>query len=71
MAIKNNLMEFAQLLGCAFCYFKLKFGKEYVTMELTKSEKIRAGLQKSFQSGSLAKALTVATAIEFLMPESL
>lgn len=28
-------------------------------MELTKSEQIRAGLQKSFQSGTSAKASTV------------
>lgn len=28
-------------------------------MELTKSEQIRAGLQKSFQSGSSAKASTI------------
>ena len=49
----------AQLSGCAFCHLELKFGKEYVTIELTKSEQIRAGLQKSFQSGSSAKALTV------------
>lgn len=55
----NNLMNLAQLSGCAFCYLKLKFGKEYVTMELTKSAQIRAGLQKSFQSGSSAKASTV------------
>lgn len=52
-------MDLAQLSGCAFCHLELKFGKEYVTIELTKSEQIRAGLQKSFQSGSSAKALTV------------
>lgn len=38
---------------------ELKFGKDCVTMELTKSEQIRAGLQKSFQSGTSAKASTV------------
>lgn len=59
MTIKNNLMNLAQLSGCAFCYFELKFGKEYATMGMTKSEQIRAGLQKSFQSGSSAKASTV------------
>lgn len=52
-------MDLAQLSGCAFCYLELKFGKEYVIMELTKSEQIRAGLQKSFQSGASAKASTV------------
>ena len=59
LTTNNNLMDLAQLSGCAFCYLELKFGKEYVTMELTKSEQIRAGLQKSFQSGSSAKASTV------------
>jgi hypothetical protein len=38
---------------------ELKFGKDCVTMKLTKSEQIRAGLQKSFQSGTSAKASTV------------
>lgn len=52
-------MDLAQLSGCAFCYLELKFGKEYVTMELTKSEQIRAGLQKSFRSGASAKASTI------------
>lgn len=52
-------MDLAQLSGCVFCYLELKFRKEYVTMELTKSEQIRAGLQKSFQSGISAKASTV------------
>ena len=52
-------MDLAQLSGCAFCYLELKFGKEYVTMKMTKSEQIRARLQKSFHSGSSAKALTV------------
>ena len=52
-------MDLAQLSGCAFCFFELKFGKEYATMGMTKSEQIRAGLQKSFQSGSSAKASTV------------
>lgn len=52
-------MDLAQLSGCAVYYLELKFGKEYATMEMTKSEQIRAGLQKSFQSGSSAKALTV------------
>lgn len=52
-------MDLAQLSGCAFCYLKLKFGKEYATMEMTKSEQIRIGLQKSFQSGKSAKASTV------------
>ena len=59
MTTNNNLMDLAQLSGCAFCYLELKFGKEYVTMELTKSEQIRVGLRKSFQSGSSAKASTV------------
>ena len=59
LTINNNLLDLAQLSGCAFCYLELKFGKEYATMEMTKSEKIRAGLQKSFQSGSSAKASTV------------
>lgn len=59
LTTNNNLMDLAQLSGCALCYWELKFGKEYVTMDLTKSEQIRAGLQKSFQSGSSAKALTV------------
>lgn len=59
MTTNNNLMDLARLSSCAFCYLELKFGKEYVTMELTKSEQIRAGLQKSFQSGSSAKASTV------------
>jgi len=36
----------------------LKLRKEYVTMELTKSEQIRAGLQMSFRSGKSAKAST-------------
>ena len=52
-------MDLAQLSGCAFCYLELKFGKEYATMKTTKSEQIRTGLQKSFQSGSSAKASTV------------
>lgn len=38
---------------------QLIFREENVTMELTKSEQIRAGLQKSFQSGTSAKASTV------------
>ena len=61
LTTNNNLMDLAQLSGCAFCYLELKFGKEYATMKMTKSEQIRAGLQKSFQSGSSAKASTVAT----------
>lgn len=40
-------------------YLELKSGKKYVTMEMTKSEQIRIGLQKSFQSGKSAKASTV------------
>lgn len=52
-------MDLAQLSGCAFCYLELKYGKEYATMEMTKSEQIRADLQKSFQSGLSTKALTV------------
>lgn len=59
LIINNSLMDLAQLSGCAFCYLELKFGKEYVTMEMTKSEQIRVGLRKSFQSGSSAKASTV------------
>jgi hypothetical protein len=59
LTTNNNLMNLAQLSGCAFYYLELKFGKEYATMEMTKSEQIRAGLQKSFQSGSSAKASTV------------
>ena len=59
LTTNNNLMDLAQLSGCAFCYLELKFGKEYVTMKMTKSEQIRAGLQKSFQSGSSAKASTI------------
>ena len=59
MTTNNNLMDLAQLSGSAFCYLELKFGKEYVTMKMTKSEQIRAGLQKSFQSGSSAKASTI------------
>jgi len=51
-------MNLAQPSGCAFCYLELKFGKEYATMELTKSEQIRIGLQESFQSGKSAKAST-------------
>ena len=49
LTTNNNLMDLAQLSGCAFCYLELKFGKEYVTMELTKSEQIRAGLQRAFR----------------------
>lgn len=52
-------MNLTQLLGCVFCYLELKSGKEYVTMDMTKSEQIRIGLQKSFQSGRSAKASTV------------
>lgn len=52
-------MDLAQLLGCAFYYLELKFRKEYATMEMSKSEQIRAGLQKSFQSGISAKASIV------------
>ena len=37
----------------------LKFRKEYVTTELTKSEQIRAGFQKSSQSGTSAKASAI------------
>ena len=59
LIINNSLMDLAQLSGCAFCYLELKFGKEYVTMKMTKNEQIRAGLQKSFQSGSSAKASTI------------
>ena len=59
LTINNSLMDLVQLSGCAFCYLELKFGEEYVIMELTKSEQIRAGLRKSFQSGSSAKASTV------------
>ena len=59
LTTNNNLMDLAQLSGCAVYYLELKFGKEYATMEMTKSEQIRAGLQKSFQSGSSAKASTV------------
>ena len=59
LTINNSLMDLVQLSGCAFCYLELKFGEEYVTMELTKSEQIRAGLRKSFQSGTSAKASTV------------
>lgn len=59
LTTNNNLMDLAQLSGCAFCYLELKFGKEYVTMKMTKNEQIRAGLQKSFQSGSSAKASTI------------
>ena len=59
MTTNNNLMDLAQLLGCAFYYLELKFRKEYATMEMTKSEQIWAGLQKSFQSGSSAKASTI------------
>ncbi len=59
MTTNNNLMDLAQFSGCAFYYWELKFGKEYTTMEMTKSEQIRAGPQKSFQSSSSAKASTV------------
>ena len=59
LTTNNNLMDLTQLSGCAFCYLELKFGKEYVTMKMTKSEQIRAGLQKSFQSGSSAKASAI------------
>lgn len=58
LTTNNNLMDLAQLSGCAFCYLELKFGKEYVIMETIKSKQIRAGLQKSFRSGSSAKAST-------------
>lgn len=58
LTTNNSLMDLAQLSGCAFCYLELKFGKEYVIMEMTKSKQIRAGLQKSFRSGSSAKAST-------------
>ena len=37
----------------------MKFGRNCVTMEMSKSEQIRAGLQKGFQSGTSAKASTV------------
>ena len=57
--ITNNLMDLTQPSDCTFCYLELKFGKECATMELTKSEQIRIGLQKSFQSGKSAKASTV------------
>lgn len=40
-------------------YLELKSGKKYVTMELTKSEQIRAVLYKSFRSGSSAEVSTV------------
>ena len=52
-------MDLAQLSSCAFYYLGLKFGEEYATMEMTKSEQIRAEPQKSFQSGLSAKASTV------------
>lgn len=52
-------MDLAQLSGCVFYYWGLKFGKEYTTMEMTKSEQIRAEPQKSFQSSSSAKVATV------------
>ena len=39
--------------------YLMKFGRNCVTMEMSKSEQIRAGLQKGFQSGTSAKASTV------------
>jgi len=50
----------AQPFGAVLSFIsQLKFREEYVTMELTKSERIRAGLQRSFQSGTIAKTSTV------------
>ena len=71
LTIHNILMDLVQLSGCAFRYLELKFGKEYVTMELTKSEQIRAGLQKSFQSGSSAKASTACYGYRLIPPGEL
>jgi len=41
---------------------------EYATMEMTKSEQIRIGLQKSFQSGKSAKVSTPVTATVLVRP---
>lgn len=44
----NNLMDLAQPSGYAFCYFQLKLGKKYVTMEMAKGSRSVVACQEPF-----------------------
>ena len=52
-------MSSQKLLIFIYLLYRLKFWEEYDIMELTRSDKIKAGLQRSFQSGKSAKASIV------------
>ena len=71
LTTNNNLMDLAQLSGCAFCYLELKFGKEYFTMEMTKVSKFELDSKRVFRVEPLPKCQLSAMAIKLPSPESL
>ena len=52
-------MSSQKLLIFIYFLYGLKFWEEYDIMDLARSDKIKAGLQRSFQSGKSAKASIV------------
>ncbi len=52
-------MSSQKLLIFIYLPYRLKFGEEYDNMDTTRSDKIKAGLQRSFRSGKSAKASIV------------
>lgn len=52
-------MSSQKLLIFIYFLYGLKFWEEYDIMDLERSDKIKAGLQRSFQSGKSAKASIV------------
>ena len=52
-------MSSQKLLIFIYLLYRLKFWEEYDIMDTTRSDRIKAGLQKSFRSGKSAKASIV------------